>query len=76
MIDLRSHQHEDVALFVHPTHSVWDAQAQLLGGAGDAKSDDPRKVIVEKMSLVVEGRPDVELDLTGILGFTLICGLK
>ena len=26
---------------------------------------DPRKVIVKKLALCVEGRPDMELDLTG-----------
>ena len=26
--------------------------------------DDPRRVIVQKLALVVEGRPDEELDLT------------
>lgn len=38
----------------------------LLGGAGDvAPADDPRRIIVEKLALLVEGRPDMELDLTG-----------
>eukprot|EP01136_Pigoraptor_vietnamica_P016994 Opistho-1_new@61557 len=41
-------------------------KAQLLKGAeGGAGSGDPRRVIVEKLSLVVDGRPDAELDLTG-----------
>lgn len=29
--------------------------------------NDPRKVIVKKLALVVEGRDDMELDLTGDL---------
>lgn len=29
--------------------------------------NDPRKVIVKKLALVVEGRNDMELDLTGDL---------
>ena len=28
--------------------------------------EDPRHVVVQKLALVVEGRPDVELDLTGV----------
>ncbi|EDV27881.1 uncharacterized protein TRIADDRAFT_20518 [Trichoplax adhaerens] len=32
-----------------------------------APKDDPRRVIVEKMGLVVQGRDDIELDLTGDL---------
>ncbi|XP_002731647.1 rho GDP-dissociation inhibitor 1-like [Saccoglossus kowalevskii] len=39
----------------------------LLGTNLATGIDDPRKVIVEKMCLVVEGRPDVELALTGDL---------
>ena len=30
-----------------------------------APADDPRRVVVEKMAFVVEGRDDIELDLTG-----------
>lgn len=41
----------------------------LLGGALSEKvvifKDDPRHVIVNKLALLVEGRPDVELDLSG-----------
>lgn len=37
----------------------------LLADDGACPADDPRKVIVEKMSLVVAGRDDVVLDLTG-----------
>lgn len=38
----------------------------LLGNvdAGASPADDPRKVIVEKMVLMVQGEPDVEFDLT------------
>lgn len=41
----------------------------LLGQAlaGGVKTDDPRRVVVEKMAFVVAGREDVELDLTGDL---------
>ncbi|KAH8267806.1 rho GDP-dissociation inhibitor 1 [Drosophila bipectinata] len=43
----------------------------LLGAAQTEKiivdPNDPRKVIVKKLALVVEGRPDMELDLTGDL---------
>jgi len=28
--------------------------------------NDPRRVIVTKLTLVVEGRPDVDIDLTGM----------
>jgi len=34
---------------------------------GAAPADDPRRVIVESMSFVVEGRDDVTMDLTGDL---------
>jgi len=30
-----------------------------------AVPNDPRRVIVTKLTLVVEGRPDVDIDLTG-----------
>ena len=30
-----------------------------------AVPNDPRRVIVTKLTLVVDGRPDVDLDLTG-----------
>jgi len=42
----------------------------LLGDAAGAQSvivvfpDDQRKVIVQKLALVVDGRPDEEIDLT------------
>ena len=44
-------------------------QALLGEAAGGDQSiivvaDDPRRVIVKKLALVVEGRPDEELDLT------------
>lgn len=43
----------------------------LLGAAQTEKiivePNDPRKVIVKKLALVVEGRDDMELDLTGDL---------
>ncbi len=48
-------------------------KATLLGsavaGTGSvvAEPDDPRNVIVKKLALLVEGRPDMELDLTGDL---------
>ncbi|KAL5018564.1 hypothetical protein ScPMuIL_004286 [Solemya velum] len=47
-------------------------KAQLLGQALSDPTlvvfpEDPRLVIVNKLSLVVEGRPDVDLDLTGDL---------
>ena len=34
--------------------------------------DDPRNVIVSKLSLVVEGRTDKELDLTGMATIGLV----
>lgn len=39
----------------------------LLAGADEAASpkDDPRKVVVQKMVFVTEGRDDIALDLTG-----------
>ena len=40
----------------------------LLGGAGDSViifPENPKKVIVQKLALLVEGRPDNELDLSG-----------
>eukprot|EP01137_Pigoraptor_chileana_P006758 Opistho-2@51423 len=40
---------------------------QLLKGAEGVDNSDPRRVIVEKLSLVAEGRVDVDLDLTGDL---------
>jgi Rho GDP-dissociation inhibitor len=45
---------------------------QLLGASGGAGGackypENPKQVIVEKMSLLVEGRPDIEVDLTGKL---------
>jgi len=45
-------------------------KAALLGEAAGGDQaiivlpDDPRRVIVQKLALVVEGRPDEELDLT------------
>ncbi|XP_070581401.1 rho GDP-dissociation inhibitor 1-like [Ptychodera flava] len=43
-------------------------QALLAGmEAGTGDPSDPRRVIVEKMSLVTEGREDVHVDLTGDL---------
>ncbi len=48
-------------------------KATLLGsavaGTGSvvAEPSDPRNVIVKKLALVVEGRPDAEIDLTGDL---------
>lgn len=39
----------------------------LLGGEAASPADDPRRVIVEKMSLLVEGRKDMDFDLTGDL---------
>jgi len=42
-------------------------EALLNPDDGAAPADDPRKVIVESMSLVVEGRDDIVLDLTGDL---------
>merc|ERR1711942_479800 len=62
--------------------------AALLGGAVAGSGaivvepDDPRKVIVKKLSLVVEGRDDVTIDLTEDLkvikskSFTLKEGVK
>ena len=49
---------------------VYRYKQALLGdaaGGGDNNlvlPDDPRRVIVQKLALVVEGRPDEELDLT------------
>ncbi|KAG1689919.1 Rho GDP-dissociation inhibitor 1 [Nymphon striatum] len=42
----------------------------LLGGTtapAIAEPDDPRRVIVKKLSLMVDGKPSMELDLTGNL---------
>lgn len=42
----------------------------LLGGAGDVKDpfpNDPRRVVVTELALVVQDREDVTLDLTGDL---------
>ena len=36
---------------------------QSLVGRGSVVADDPRKVIIVGMALVVEGRPDIELSL-------------
>lgn len=38
-----------------------------IAGAVVIDANDPRKVLVRKLVLVVEGRPEVELDLTGDL---------
>ena len=47
-------------------------KAALLGSAAGGKAievepGNPNNVIVKKLALVVEGRPDMELDLTGDL---------
>ncbi|XP_067939139.1 rho GDP-dissociation inhibitor 2-like [Watersipora subatra] len=51
--------------------SLQKYKAQLLGSAANAPTvfwpEDPRKVIVKSISLVVEGRADAILDLTGDL---------
>ena len=41
-------------------------KATLLAGAGSGDKN-AKKVIVQKMSFVTTGRPDIELDLTGKL---------
>merc|ERR1712098_143144 len=68
--------------------SLQKYKAALLGGAVAGSGaivvepDDPRKVIVKKLSLVVEGRDDVTIDLTEDLkvikskSFTLKEGVK
>merc|ERR1711872_170078 len=68
--------------------SLQKYKAALLGGAVAGSGaivvepDDPRKVIVKKLSLVVEGRDDVTIDLTEDLkvikskSFTLKEGIK
>jgi len=54
--------------------SLVNYKAALLKIDDGAKpADDPRRVIVESMSLVVEGRDDTVLDLTGDLkGFKMV----
>jgi Rho GDP-dissociation inhibitor len=38
----------------------------LLGTVGAVFPSDPRHVIVQKLALIVQGRPDIELDLTNL----------
>lgn len=51
--------------------SLQKYKAALLGEAKEGKvivvANDERKVIVKKLALCVDGRPDMELDLTGPL---------
>ncbi len=46
-----------------------------MAGTGSvvADADDPRTVIVKRLSLVVEGRPDMVLDLSGDLSKKEVC---
>ena len=37
----------------------------VRGGSIIVKPNDPRRVIVQSLQLVVDGRPDVTIDLTG-----------
>ena len=39
-------------------------KATLLAGAKDAKTDDPRHVVVEKFEVLVDGRPPIVLKLS------------
>jgi len=45
--------------------SLVNYKKALLCEEGASPSDDPRKVIVEQMSFVVDGRDDIVFDLTG-----------
>jgi Rho GDP-dissociation inhibitor len=40
-------------------------KAKLLAGSAPSTSGDTRNVVVEKLSFITAGRPDIELDLTG-----------
>merc|ERR1712168_243012 len=61
---------DELTLLDKDDESLQKYKAALLGGAVAGSGaivvepDDPRKVIVKKLSLVVEGRDDVTMDLT------------
>merc|ERR1712055_280556 len=79
---------DELTLLDKDDESLQKYKAALLGGAVAGSGaivvepDDPRKVIVKKLSLVVEGRDDVTIDLTEDLkvikskSFTLKEGVK
>jgi len=55
---------EDESLKKYKEALLGDA---MKGGAVIVDPNDPRRVIVKKLAMVVEGRPDVVLDLSGDL---------